>query len=211
KTQALSATNRALEQEVTQRQKAEAALRQANNELESRVQARTADLIRVNCELVARERLLSESEARIQYELRQQKRGEAALRASEMQLRLVTDHAPVYLAQVDRAHRVKFLNRTYAERFGFEVTEAIGLHASEIVGDAAYAVIAPQRDAALDGRRVEFEVELPHRSGAVRRVYAVHEPERDPDGEVVGVVAVITDITERKLAEQEMRLARDRA
>lgn len=211
KTQALSATNRALEQEVTQRQKAEEALRQANNELESRVQARTADLIRVNCELVARERLLSESEARIQYELRQQKRGEAALRASEMQLRLVTDHAPVYLAQVDRAHRVKFLNRTYAERFGFEVTEAIGLHASEIVGDAAYAVIAPQLDAALDGRRVEFEVELPHRSGAVRWVYAVHEPERDPDGEVVGVVAVITDITERKLAEQEMRLARDRA
>ncbi len=51
KTRALATTNEALEQEVAQRQQAEEALRQANNQLEARVQERTADLSRVNAEL----------------------------------------------------------------------------------------------------------------------------------------------------------------
>jgi signal transduction histidine kinase len=63
KTRALAATNLALELEVDHRQKAEEALRQANNELEARVQARTADLIRVNEELRAHESALRASEA----------------------------------------------------------------------------------------------------------------------------------------------------
>ncbi|HEY4302724.1 MAG TPA: response regulator [Candidatus Didemnitutus sp.] len=48
KTRALIATNGALELEVTQRQKAEEALREANNALEARVAERTSDLTRVN-------------------------------------------------------------------------------------------------------------------------------------------------------------------
>ncbi len=63
KTRALAATNAALELEVAQRQKAEEALQQANNALEVRVHARTADLIRVNEELRQRETALRESEA----------------------------------------------------------------------------------------------------------------------------------------------------
>ena len=63
KTRALAATNGALELEVAQRQTAEEALRHANNELEAKVQARTADLIRVNEELREREAALLESEA----------------------------------------------------------------------------------------------------------------------------------------------------
>jgi len=63
KTQALGATNGALELEIAQRQKAEEALRQVNNELEERVAARTADLTRLNEELRQREAALSVSEA----------------------------------------------------------------------------------------------------------------------------------------------------
>ncbi|HTH49380.1 MAG TPA: response regulator [Candidatus Limnocylindria bacterium] len=56
KTRALSETNSALEQEIGRRQSAEEALRQANAELERRVEERTADLIRVNGELLEREK-----------------------------------------------------------------------------------------------------------------------------------------------------------
>ena len=54
---------RALELEVHQRQQAEEALRRANNELEARVQARTADLVLVNDELRDHESALRASEA----------------------------------------------------------------------------------------------------------------------------------------------------
>ena len=63
KTRALAATNAALELEVSQRQKAEEALRLANNALEARVQERTTDLSRVNEELRQRETALRQSEA----------------------------------------------------------------------------------------------------------------------------------------------------
>ena len=63
KTRALTESNAALQQEIAQRLKAEEALRGANNTLEGRVKARTADLSRVNNELRAREATLRNSEA----------------------------------------------------------------------------------------------------------------------------------------------------
>ena len=42
-------------------------------------------------------------------------------------------------------------------------------------------------------------------------MFVIHEPERAANGEIVGLVAVITDITERKRAEQEVAAARDQA
>jgi signal transduction histidine kinase len=62
KSQALEASNTALETEIEQRLNAEEALRKANNELEARVNARTADLSRANEELRTREAALRESE-----------------------------------------------------------------------------------------------------------------------------------------------------
>ncbi|HWL17874.1 MAG TPA: response regulator [Opitutus sp.] len=183
KTRALAAANAALEQEVQQRQAAEESLRQANNELESRVRARTADLLLANEELFAR----------------------------EAQLRLVTDYAPVFITQIDRQHRFKFVNRTYARRFGFEPHEVIGKHFTEVMGEELYRTVKPHLDAALAGQRVEFEAEVAYASLGARWVFVVHEPERAVDGSVVGLVAVTTDITERKQAEQAVAAARDKA
>jgi PAS domain S-box-containing protein len=190
KTRALASTNAALELEIKQRQEAEEALRRANNELEARVRERTGDLSRANDELRARER---------------------ALEASEAQLRLVTDHAPVFIIQLDRQHRFRFVNRTYAWRFGFEPKDVIGRHVTEVMGEGPYSAIRHQIDATLAGQRVEFELEIPYADLGPRWLNVIHEPDRTPDGEVVGIVAVVADITERKLAEQSVASARDQA
>lgn len=190
KTRALAATNAALEQEIAQRLKAEDSLRRINSTLESHVQARTADLVAANDELRAREK---------------------SLRAREAQLRLVTDHAPVFITQFDREHRFKFVNRTYARRFNLEPQDLVGKHFSEIMGEGPYTAIRQHIDAALEGKRVEFEAEIAYASLGPRWVYVIHEPERTPEGEVIGFMAVVTDITDRKLAEQEIAAARDKA
>jgi len=180
---ALAESNAALEREVDQRQAAEEALRRANQELESRVQQRTNELSAAN----------------------------TALTGSEAQLRLVADHAAVSLAHVDRHHRFKFVNRTFAARFGLSPEEIVGADMSRVVGPAAYEACRHYLDHALAGERVEFEVEIPDDKIGPRWMQIFYEPERTPTGEVSGIVAVISDITARKRAEMEMVRARDEA
>ena len=149
--------------------------------------------------------------AALQRELAQQKRADAALRASERQLRLVTDHATVYLVLIDRAHRFKFANRPYAQRFGREPYEILGLHVADIEGHAAYDLIRQHLQLALSGQRVDYELEIPYPSLGPRWMHIVYVPERTLDGEVVGLLGVLNDITSRKQVEREVEIARDRA
>jgi PAS domain S-box-containing protein len=139
------------------------------------------------------------------------RRIEQAIRKSEHQLRLVTDHAPVFLAQCDVNHRFKFANRPYAERYGLTREDIIGRHVSEITGADAYETFRGHMDNTLAGRRVEFEQEIPYATLGRRWVHVIYEPERGPNGTIVGLVAVIVDITTRKQAELELARARDEA
>jgi len=139
------------------------------------------------------------------------KQTEAALRRGEERLRLVTDNAIVFLAHCDREYRLKFVNRPYAQRFGRRPDELVGRRIEELIGTAAFTAFKAQLDEALTGRRVEFEMEIPYERFGRRWMRVIHEPERDHDGQVSGVVAVITDITARKQAERDMEMARDKA
>ena len=139
------------------------------------------------------------------------KNAQEALRASERQLRLVTDNAPVYLTQIDRQHRFKFANQTYARRYGREVHQIIGTHTAEVIGQQAYESIRPHIETALRGERVEFEMEVPYELLGPRWMHVVYVPERNSEGDVMGLVAVLSDVTDRRQAERETEIARDRA
>lgn len=136
---------------------------------------------------------------------------EDALRASEEQLRLVTDHAPVLLAQIDRNYRYKFANKPYAERYGFEPQEIIGKHVKEVASESAFLSAVDLLDRTLQGERIEHEMAIPYEGLGTRWGHVIFVPERNAAGEVVGVVTVLTDITIRKQAEQDLEQARDRA
>jgi signal transduction histidine kinase len=70
KNRELAALNRAMEREIVRREKAEQSLRQTNNELEARVQERTAELTQANKEAVAASRAKDDFLAALSHELR---------------------------------------------------------------------------------------------------------------------------------------------
>ena len=134
-----------------------------------------------------------------------------ALRASEAQFRLVTDQAPVMLAHMDRHYRYKFVNQSYAEHYGRKPQEIVGKLAVEIVGQELFERARPYVDGVLTGEQKQFEMEISTGARLPRWSHVVYTPERTPAGEVVGFVAVHTDITLRKQTEIEIERARDQA
>jgi PAS domain S-box-containing protein len=139
------------------------------------------------------------------------KEAEAAVRLSELQLRLVTDHASVFICQIDREHRFTFVNRASASRYDMEPQDLVGRPLAEVLGPRAYEVIRGRLDAALEGKRQEFELELQYVTLGQRWIHAVYEPLRGPDGIVTGIVSVLSDITDRQRVAQDLERARDEA
>jgi PAS domain S-box-containing protein len=132
------------------------------------------------------------------------RRAEASLAASETQLRLVTDSAPVFLAHCDAEGRYRFVNRGYAERLGLRREEVIGRRIPEVLGAEAYASFRAYVERVLAGEPVEFEVEVPYQTIGPRWMHCAYVPERDAAGAVHGHIAVVTDVTARKRMETQL-------
>ena len=90
--------------DVTDRKRAEEALRQSHQELERRVQERTAELSRVNRELEA--------------EIAERRRAEAAVSQERQRLHDLLERLPVYVILLTPDYHVPFANRFFRERFG---------------------------------------------------------------------------------------------
>jgi PAS domain S-box-containing protein len=133
------------------------------------------------------------------------KHAEAALIASRRQLQLVSDSAPVMLANCGSDYRYKFVNKAYAERYGRSARDIVGRTIWEVLGDDAFAQLKPLADRAIAGERSDFEAEVDYDDLGKRWIKGAYAPEIDETGQFVGWVAAIIDITDRKRAEQTLR------
>jgi len=138
-------------------------------------------------------------------------KSDSAVRASEAQFRLVTNHAPVLLAHLDREYRYRFVNKPYASVLGREPEEIVGKRAVEVLGPAQFEAERSHMEKVLAGEPVQFELETANAQNEQRWSYVEYTPEKDSAGRTIGFVAVHTDVTSRKRAEIEMQQARDEA
>ncbi len=135
---------------------------------------------------------------------------EAARRAIEQRLRLVTDNIPALIAYVKPDQRFEFGNRKYQQAFGLAHAELGGMQASEVLGPDVYAQSALYIEGALQGTAAHFERLVTH-TGQLRWERVSYVPDRSEDGVVNGFFSLVEDITELKqaqhtFAKSEMRL-----
>ncbi|MDB5954896.1 ATP-binding protein [Ramlibacter sp.] len=144
--------------------------------------------------------LLARVAARIEIaQLRRAAAREVQLR--EQQLRMVTDNAPVLLLHFDREGRYRFVNEPYAAKVGMPTARMIGRTMVEVLGEAAHAMLRPHIEAALAGERQEFDALIPYPAQGGRWMHCTYLPQVDAHGAWSGFIAVVQDVTERKLAE----------
>ena len=135
----------------------------------------------------------------------ERRRSEAALAYGQARLELIANTAPAFIVQCDAERRFTFVNRAYAARFGLEPEQVVGKYVWEVVGEQAYAGFKHHVDQVLAGRPVEFEMEIPYELIGRHYIQGAYAPQLGPDGSVQGLVAVLTDVSERKRAEAALR------
>lgn len=133
------------------------------------------------------------------------KLAEQALRESEQELRLFADNVPAMTVSYDQHLRCRFVNRAYAAFFGHAGGEVVGKHLREVIGEDAYREVECHFDQVLQGHAVTYERThtLPH--GQPRYLQIKLLPRIAESGNSVGCVAVVTDVTQYKLAEEHIR------
>jgi PAS domain S-box-containing protein len=130
-----------------------------------------------------------------------------ALRASAALLQTATDSASVGLAAFDGDLHYTYANPAYCKIFGVS-GDILGKHPSKILAAGYGEQIGPLLNRALAGERVSAELSRPAMTAEAKPCHylTVFEPERDADGQVGGAVTAVFDITDRKQAEEQIRL-----
>ena len=136
----------------------------------------------------------------------ERKQVEAALRDSEARLRLITDSIPACISYIDRNHHYRFVNKTYEDWFGRSRDEICGMSVQALLGPEAYQAIRQHLDRALSGVVQSYEAELPYQHGGTRYTSTVFVPDFDTQGQVRGLYALITDISDRKQQQEALQL-----
>jgi PAS domain S-box-containing protein len=135
----------------------------------------------------------------------ERKKTEEDLRAKENQLQLITGITPIALAQCSSDLQYRFVNPAYADIFGLAPEQIVGKSMPEFIGDQAYETVRPQVERVLEGSRVDYESAIPYERAATRFMRVACMPDRDNRGKVVGWVASLTDITDLKSIEDQIK------
>ncbi len=122
-------------------------------------------------------------------------------RASELQLREITDAVPALIAYVDADQRCRFHNRAYQEATGLRSEDILGKSMRELMEPAFYEALRPKVEEVLSGYPVVYERKQRSATGGVRHYVVNYFPrygEGADEGKVIGFYSLATDITELK-------------
>ncbi len=137
-------------------------------------------------------------------DITERKRTEQALRESAEKLRLFADSVPAMTASFDAELRLLFVNKRYADYFGYVAADIIGKHLRELVGERVYAEIEGYFARALQGQQVSYERVRRPENGEPRYLEVKLVPHVGEQGELLGCFAVTLDITDHRLVEDRI-------
>jgi len=127
------------------------------------------------------------------------KRTEAELRQKNAILSVINESAPTPIFVKDREGRIIYANPATLEVLGKTAAEVIGRRDRDLYAIAEMAAIVTENDRRImESGKTEVVEESPD---GIRTFLGMKAPYRNEAGEVIGLIGISNDITNRKLAE----------
>ncbi|MBD2741393.1 PAS domain-containing protein [Coleofasciculus sp. FACHB-1120] len=173
----------------SQRHRAEAALKQVNQELEDRVEERTIELSQLNKQL--HQRIAEHQET------------EEALQVSYNLLNAVIEGTTDIIFIKDLQGRYLMVNSIGAKILGKSVEEMIGKDDSQVFPEVAPQLMETDRRIMASGTTQTLE-EIVYINDIAVTYLSTKNIYRDPQGNVIGLIGMSRDISDRRALEKEL-------
>ena len=125
----------------------------------------------------------------------------SALRESEHQMRLVTEHMPAMIAYFDHDLRCRYANRGFCEFQHIDPERIIGMSLREITGEETYGVVSPSLLPVMQGKAATTRRVHRGDNGDSRHIEISRVPDMAADGGFRGYYAMLRDVTEQVRSE----------
>ncbi|NEX59474.1 sensor domain-containing protein [Noviherbaspirillum galbum] len=132
---------------------------------------------------------------------------ETGLRVSEERLRMAFDHIPDMVVIYDTALRIQYVNLATLHHTGMDASALLGQVVTDIHPAPSIAMWTPLVHAAVAASSTQTgDIDVPS-GGGMRNFGVTCVPICEPSGGVREVLAICHDYTERRQAEEKIRLA----
>ena len=132
-------------------------------------------------------------------------RTEEALRESERRLTAILEASPDPVVVYDKQGRATYTNPAFTEVFGWQSQEVLGRQIPFVPPDQVEPTMARIRDLFQHGGTVTLETRRLTKDGRLLDVLISAASVKDQDGRVTGMVVNLTDLTEVKRLEAQLR------
>ncbi|MFA4876363.1 MAG: PAS domain S-box protein [Methanoregula sp.] len=138
-------------------------------------------------------------------DITKRRQAEEALRASEEKYRRIVETAMEGIWSMDAEFSTVFVNPKLAEMLGYPMEEMLGRKIMDFMDREELADNALKMENRLRGINEFYERKFLRRDGSIRWFGVSVTALRDPFGAFAGSFAMLTDITDRKVAEEALK------
>ena len=176
--------------EITKRKRVETALQKAHDELEGRVEERTAEL--------------TISNEKLQQEIAERIRAEEALRQSEEHHRTLIETMSEGMAMLDKSGIITFVNNQFCTMTAYRRDELVGYELMILMDKDNQRLFTKHWDGRMKGDSTPYEITLIRKDDTKVHTLISPSPLFDEHNQFSGSFGIFTDITQLKQAEKEL-------
>ncbi len=134
------------------------------------------------------------------------------LKRQEAKYRGIIENMKLGIIEVTLEDEIQFVNKNFCDLSGYPLEELMGKKVSQLFGDNYLdQVVEVKKALRRRGISDSFELTLKDKKGRSRHLFISGAPNYNASGELIGSIDIVHDITEQKILEGELRIAKDKA